>query len=89
MPTKLTLILPRNGVYLISGFNAGGSGGFITNQDQIRVHGAGLTFADNVTVASFYGITFVSFKGSGAPTTTIALIGVDVNNVTAADFVFN
>lgn len=77
----------NEGADLISGFNAGGNAGFITNQDQIRVYGAGLTFA-NVSRVSNYGITFVSFIGTGAPTTTIALIGVDENNVTAADFVF-
>ncbi|MDD5216151.1 MAG: hypothetical protein PHQ03_11535, partial [Methylococcales bacterium] len=83
----------NEGSDFIYGFNAGGNAGFITNQDRIHVHGAGLTFADNVTVASSYGITFVSFKvpvgiGITAPTTTIGLMGVALANVTADDFVF-
>lgn len=72
-------------------FNAGGNGGFITNQDRIYVHGTNLTFSGNVTITTpelFSDSTLVSFQGSGAPTTKILLIGVAEANVTADDFVF-
>jgi hypothetical protein len=72
-------------------FNAGGNGGFITNQDRIYVHGTNLTFSGNVTITTpelFSDSTLVSFQGSGVPTTKILLIGVAAANVTADDFVF-
>lgn len=73
----------------IMDFDAGGSGAATTKQDKIYIHGTELSFEANVNPPMPVGDnTYISFKGTGAPTTTILLMGVSAANITADDFIF-